>query len=121
LRRWLARAVAEGTAQGRRLRVSQSGAWFARGAGPTVNLGAQELPKRILLALVRAHRPAAEGLSIDELFAVGWPGEKASAISVEERVRAVIKRLRRAGLEGLLEAHGGRFRFVVDVEIADGE
>jgi hypothetical protein len=87
-----------------------------------VSLGAQELPKRILLALVRAHRRGpGEGLSIDELFAVGWPGEKASAISVEERVRAVIKRLRRAGLEGLLEAHGGRFGLVGDVEIEDGE
>jgi hypothetical protein len=118
LRRGLARAIVEGAARGRRVRVSRSGAWFARGEGPPVSLGAQELPKRFLLALLRAHRQAPrEGLSIEELFSIGWPGEKASAGSVEERVRAVVKRLRRAGFEGLLEAHGGKFRLVADVEI----
>jgi len=118
LRRGLAGAVAEGNARGRRLRTSRGGAWFARGADPPVSLGAQELPKRFLLALVRAHgRAPGDGLSIEDLFGIGWPGERASTSSVEERVRAVIKRLRRAGLEGLLEAHAGRFRLGADVEI----
>jgi chromosome condensin MukBEF MukE localization factor len=60
--------------------------------------------------MAEAHAEGDRGLKIAELFAIGWPEEKASSVSVEERVRAVVKRLRRAGLGDLLEAHAGGFR-----------
>jgi len=74
------------------------------------------LVKTVLMALVSAHAKG-EGMSITDLFAIAWPGERASAQSVDERVRAVIKRLRRAGLEELIEAHKGGFRFAAGTVI----
>jgi len=109
-------AVRKRSALPKRVRMAANGESFSRASGGVVRLRGQVLLKSLLVALAQAHARSGS-VSIPELFAVGWPGEKASPVSVEERVRAAIKRLRRAGLEDLLEAHEGGFRFAPGTEI----
>lgn len=109
-RRLLTDAVAKRSAAPKVLRIEEGGESFSRSSGAPVRLRGQVLVKTVLMALANAHARG-EGVSIADLFAIAWPGERASAQSVDERVRAVIKRLRRAGLEDLIEAHKGGFRF----------
>ncbi len=109
MRRLIHDAVAQRSAVPKVLRIKGSGEVFSRADGPEVRLRGQVLVRAVLMALVEAHGRGV-GVSIPDLFAIAWPGEKASAQSVDERVRAVIKRLRRAGLEDLIEAHRGGFR-----------
>ena len=109
LRRLLTEAIAQRSSAPKLLRIKDGGEAFSRADGPEVRLRGQVLVRAVLMALVEAHARG-EGVGIPELFATAWPGEKASAQSVDERVRAVIKRLRRAGLEDLIEAHRGGFR-----------
>ncbi len=105
LLRW---AVAEEHLLSASLCIAEDGAWFVRGGAARVALA--PLPAKLLAALADAFAEGGGGLSIAALFERGWPGERASAVSIEERVRAVIKRLRRAGLGDLVEANEGDFR-----------
>jgi predicted ATPase len=111
----LRRARAENEQLSASLRIAEDGRWFARGSEPPVALA--PLPARLLTALADEYERGGDGLSIAQLFAGSWPGERASAISVEERVRAVVKRLRRAGLDDLVEAHGGDFRIAPGTQV----
>jgi predicted ATPase len=106
----LARAVLSRAEVPNQVIIAEDGSWFERAGSPRVSLATQALPALLLAAMARAHAEGDRGLTIGELFAIGWPDEKASPVSVEERVRAVVKRLRRAGLGDLLEAHAGGFR-----------
>lgn len=110
------RKAKSGDAQ--RLRVDRSGKWFERLGGSTVDLSAQPLLMKVLAELVTLHQKDPEATrSIDDIFALGWPGERASAASVEDRVRAVVKRLRRAGLGDLIETKGGGFRLAPGAQV----
>ncbi len=101
-----------------RIRVARSGKWFERAGSSTVDLGAQPLLMKVLAELVALHEKDPEATrSIDDIFALGWPGERASAASVEDRVRAVVKRLRRAGLGDLIETKGGGFRLAPAAQV----
>ena len=78
----------------------------------------QPLLMKVLAELVALHEKDPEATrSIDDIFALGWPGERASAASVEDRVRAVVKRLRRAGRGDLIETKGGGFRLAPAAQV----
>jgi predicted ATPase len=59
---------------------------------------------RLMLVRLFEERLRAPGhaLTIDALFASGWPGERASAEAIENRVYVGISRLRKLGFKGLL-------------------
>jgi hypothetical protein len=59
---------------------------------------------RLMLARLFEERLRAPGgaLTIDDLFASGWPGERASPEAIENRVYVGISRLRKLGFKGLL-------------------
>lgn len=109
-------AIAEILAEDPRLaaratwRVASDGAFVERAGARTEVPGRGPL-RRLVVALcaARVERPGA-GLDVAELFAAGWPGERASARSARNRVHVAVSTLRKLGLAGDLESHGGKYR-----------
>ncbi|MBZ0119362.1 MAG: hypothetical protein K8H88_20390, partial [Sandaracinaceae bacterium] len=100
------------------LRVASDGASFERrGSGPSYVPGRGPLRKLVCaLARARLDKPGT-GLSVTELFAEGWPGERASLRSARNRVHVAVATLRKLGLGGDLESHGGTYRISPSVVI----
>jgi hypothetical protein len=87
----------------RALVVGPEAAWFrAHGREPIHLLRHRTM--RLLLDRLVALRLAAPGvaLSVDEAFAVGWPGERAIPGARQNRVYVMMHRLRKLGLSDLL-------------------
>lgn len=84
------------------LAVSEDGTWFEV-AGNRVDVARRGAVKRILAALAstRITEPA-RALSVDELFQIGWPGERIPYESQVRRVYTAVWTLRTLGLETLL-------------------
>ena len=84
------------------LAVAEDGTWF-EAAGARVDVARRGAVRRILAALAdtRLGVPA-HALSVDELFEIGWPGERIPYESQVRRVYTAIWTLRTLGLEGLL-------------------
>jgi predicted ATPase len=75
--------------------------------GDVVDMSRRAAPRLLLWALARAHRAEPESrLTVAELFAEGWPEEKAVDHARKNRVQVAISTLRSAGLKEVLE--GGR-------------
>lgn len=55
--------------------------------------------KRILEGLADRWSPGAAGLDLDELFELGWPGERAVTSARRNRVHVALSTLRKAGLK----------------------
>ena len=53
------------------------------------------------MILRRAERPG-EAMSVDEVFAHGWPGERV-AVGAQNRVYVALSTLRKLGLRGVIE------------------
>jgi hypothetical protein len=86
------------------LRVGEGGAWFSLGDGPRVTLARRVPLQRLLCALAQADGP----LSVEALFAAGWPGQSIRPASAAHRVHVAIGELRKLGLgERLLTGEGG--------------
>lgn len=87
----------------RRLVVGAEGRWFDAGGDEPMQLG-----RRGALRLILAHLTAARiatpgrGVSLDEVFAAGWPGERIQPESAAARVYTAVQRLRGMGLAGAL-------------------
>lgn len=75
--------------------VAESGEWFAAG-GARVSLAKQPVLARLLAALARVG-PSGR-LGVAELFAAGWPSQRARHESVSNRVWVAVARLRAKGL-----------------------
>lgn len=85
------------------LDVGPEARWFRREGEEAVQLGRRAALRLILDALTeRRLAPTVRGLSLEEVFAAGWPGEKARADSAAARVYTSVQRLRALGLEGVL-------------------
>lgn len=122
-------AIAEILAEDPRLaaratwRVASDGAFVERAGARTEVPGRGPL-RRLVVALcaARVERPGA-GLDVAELFAAGWPGERASARSARNRVHVAVSTLRKLGLAGDLESHSGKYRIspAVSVELTQSE
>lgn len=102
-----------GSGHGRKSTVPSSApAAFAVGAegrslrapnADVVNLGRRGALRRVLLSLARKRiESPGVGLSVDDLLAAGWPGEKMSYEAGVARVYTTIQRLRALGLHAAL-------------------
>jgi hypothetical protein len=93
--------------------------WFRLRAG-IVGLGRREVLQRILRCLV-SRRLAAPGapVTIDEIFAAGWPGqEQIHRFAMVNRIRVAIATLRKLGLErAVLTTEGG---YLIDPRVEVG-
>ncbi len=64
-----------------------------------VDLSTKGPLRRIFCAIVKAHRDGyRRGLSVNEVFEAGWPGETASPDALAGRVYSAISKLRRLEL-----------------------
>jgi len=84
------------------LAVADDGTWFQTPHG-RVDVARRGAVRRILVALARARVEAStKALTVDELFEIGWPGERIPYESQVRRVYTAIWTLRTLGLDGLL-------------------
>jgi hypothetical protein len=84
------------------LMVADDGTWFQTPSG-RVDVARRGAVKRILVGLADARmQSAGKALGVDELFEIGWPGEKIPYESQVRRVYTAIWTLRTLGLDGLL-------------------
>ena len=87
--------------------------WFAVDGEPRVPTERLRSGRRILQALVLRPEP----LSLHELFAIGWPGERATAESMQNRVYVAITRLRKLGLNGCIVSTEGGWQIAPEVDL----
>src|SRR5690606_37177277 len=83
----------------RPLAIGPDAAWFEPPNGSRVDIARRRTLRRVLarLGVERRERPGA-GLSADELFAAGWPGERVDPRCALNRVRVALATLRKLGL-----------------------
>jgi hypothetical protein len=86
------------------LRIRRDGASFSLPTEPATSLARRGALRRILVRLAQHHdRPGGPGaVSTEDLFASGWPGDKALRTSADGRVRTAVWMLRKLGLDELL-------------------
>jgi predicted ATPase len=81
------------------LAVTTDGRAFRMNAEPAVDLTRRRSMRLLLLRLCEQHRASPGGaLTVDQLFAAGWPGEKALPEAGARRVYVAISTLRSLGL-----------------------
>ncbi len=84
------------------LAVADDGTWFQTPQG-RVDVARRGAVRRILVALARARVDSSlKALTVDELFEIGWPGERIPYESQVRRVYTAVWTLRTLGLEGML-------------------
>ena len=83
----------------RTLFVARDGRYFSVSGRPRVDLSTKGPLRRIFCAIVKAHRDGLRrGLSVNEAFEAGWPGETALPDALAGRVYSAISKLRRMEL-----------------------
>jgi len=83
--------------------VDRAGRWFRAPRGPRVDLPRRRALRLLLSRLAEARLDAPDrALGVDEVFAAGWPGERAHPESVTSRVYVAIATLRKLGLRSVL-------------------
>jgi len=85
--------------------VDPTGVWFRPPGGAIVDLSRRRPLMRIVVALAERRRSAEAPLTLAELVAAGWPGERILPEAAQVRVHVAISTLRTLGLRGLL-LHG---------------
>ncbi len=103
-RRLLIAAIARAeTGSAPSLAVGEDARWFRIGNGETVDLSKRRAPRLILKRLfdARANTPG-HGVTLDEIIAAGWPGERIQPEAAAARAYTAIKTLRELGLGELL-------------------
>ena len=85
--------------------IGEDARWFRVGEGERVDLSKRRAPRLILKAL-------AEGrvLTLDEIIAAGWPGERIQPDAAAARAYTAIKTLRELGLGDHLERRDDGYR-----------
>ena len=101
------------------LRVDPGGAWFEPPGAERVDCRRRQALRRILIRLAR-QRVQQPGVPIspDALIGAGWPDEKMSAASAQNRLYVTINRLRQLGLSETLQLVEGGYRFDPEVPLA---
>lgn len=90
--------------RGASIALEESGAWLEPAGGERVSLVSRKTLRRLLAALVRAHREAPErSLTVQELLAAGWPEERVLPRAGASRVYVAMTSLRQLGLRELLD------------------
>lgn len=92
------------------LRLGPEGRWVTVGDGARIELLKHRALRLMLLALVeqRAVQPG-KALTLADLFAAGWPGERAREESISNRVYVSLTRLRKLGLRPVLQSRDDGF------------
>jgi predicted ATPase len=98
-----------------RLTIAHDGGWFEFG-GHRHRLHTRHALKRLLLGLATA-RPDERTLSVDDLFKVGWPGERAQRHAAARRVYVAITTLRKLGLRDHIERRSEGYCLVGNPEL----
>jgi predicted ATPase len=103
-RRLLSAAIARAeTGATPKLTIGEDARWFRVGSGETVDLSKRRAPRLILLRLAEARaKTPGRGVSLDDVIAAGWPGERIQAEAAAARAYTAIKTLRELGLGDLL-------------------
>lgn len=85
------------------LHVASDGRWFALDGQPRVELGRRRAARLVLARLLElAGASPLAGLSLDDVFAIGWPGENIKPHAALLRSYGVIHTLRELGLRDRL-------------------
>jgi hypothetical protein len=103
------------------LRVGPDVRWFTPPNGERVELLRRQALRLMLRELVARHASASgAAMTIADLFAAGWPGEKIGEQSAANRVYVSISRLRKLGLGDRIQSRDDGFlldpRLTVNVE-----
>jgi excisionase family DNA binding protein len=112
-RRLLRAAIERASDHGDTLVVARDGRWFEL-RGNRVDLARRPVLSRVLACLTRTPGVVLER---DDLFASGWPGERALAGSRGQRVRSAIAALRELGLRGVVVNEGAGYAIRRDVRL----
>ncbi|MGE0784243.1 MAG: AAA family ATPase [Sandaracinaceae bacterium] len=101
------------------LRIDPGGAWFEPPGGHRVDCRRRQALRRILVRLAR-HRVQQPGAAIapDSLIAAGWPDERMSQASAQNRLYVTINRLRQLGLGDVLQLIDGGYRLDPETPLA---
>src|SRR5207245_1149705 len=83
------------------LTIGDDARWFQVGAGEKVDLSKRRAPRLILLALLE-HRGKNRGVTLEEIIAAGWPGERIQPEAAAARAYTAIKTLRARALRDVL-------------------
>lgn len=92
-------------------RVARDGSSLERAGASPIHVPGRGPLRRLVLALAtaRLERPGAS-LSVAELLAAGWPGERVLARAGRNRVHVAVSTLRKMGLGSDLESNAGTYR-----------
>jgi hypothetical protein len=101
------------------LRLASDGSWFQQPGEAECSLRTRLALKRLLRGLADAH-PEGNTISVTDLFAIGWPGERARRDAAARRVYVAISSLRKLGLDLWIERHSEGYRLTGTVHIVDG-
>jgi hypothetical protein len=102
--------------------VAAQAEWFRLGDSAVFQLETRLALRKLLLALAKAKIEAASGgLTSNEAFAAGWPGERAHPNAAQVRVYTAIHALRSFGLRTVLVRRNGSYTLDADVTIAKNE
>ncbi|MHB8876894.1 MAG: ATP-binding protein, partial [Myxococcaceae bacterium] len=101
--------------------VAADGAWFSHPDGARADLCRYRALRRILARLAEQRLGApGEGLTVQALLEVGWPGERVIPRAGANRVYVAVATLRKLGLKELLLSRGGRYLLDPRVPIERG-
>ena len=92
------------------LRLASDGGWFDVD-GARVDMRRRGAPRRILMALVKAHQGDGAPLTVDQVLEAGWPDERILPDAGRARVYMAISTLRKLGLGPLMERMDEGYRF----------
>lgn len=98
--------------------IATDGSWFRKPDGDRIELVDRKSLMRVLGALCdkRANAPG-ETLTVVELLAAGWPGERVEARSGANRVYVALTTLRRLGLRDIIDRKRDGYLIRADVPI----
>lgn len=92
----------------RSLTVARDGSWFARAGEARVDLSRMVAPRRVLMALVDVHaRSRGRAVDLEQLFAAGWPEQRALPTAAANRVHVTLNKLRTLGLRDVIQSREG--------------
>ncbi len=113
------RAEAPPSGRGARLRIARDGS-FVENEGRRVSLSTRRVLRLLLTALLEQHlRDPRAALTVAELIAVGWPGERVLPRAGSSRVYVAITTLRQAGVPIEHVPEGYRIEASHPVDVSD--
>lgn len=101
-----------------RLLVGRTGDWVQPPHARPIDLSSRPVLSRLLAALCRGRVEACEdAVDTATLLEAAWPGDRASAESLNRRLRTAISALRQLGLGGAIAFRGGGYLLTSGAEL----